>query len=298
MPNEKPPDEAETEIRVERGQGWVHPHEPPLPGDAPPGPVAPRRVYEEERVVTDERGKTLRVVERTEEPPRRRGPNLVPALLVVLGLVLGGLVVAWYLTREDTASVPSVIGSTADEAVSRVEAEGLVADVENRPGDAPDGTVIEQDPQGGAEADEGSTVRIVVSSGPETRPLPNAVGLDETAARDRLAAAGYEVEVTEVFSDERPRGTVVSQDPPAGRQVAEGETVRLEVSKGPEFVQLPSLVGRSADSAETELEQLGLQANVVEVPSREPAGTVVAQHPGAGRARVGSTVRLNASKGS
>jgi serine/threonine-protein kinase len=297
MPDERPPDEAETEIRVEREHGWVHPHEPPLPDDPLSGPVAPPRVHEEERVVTDARGRTLRVVERTEEPPRRRRPNLVPALLIVLGLAVGVLAVAWYLTREDAAAVPSVTGSTAEEAVSRVEAEGFVAAVENRPDDAPDGTVIDQDPQGGVEADEGSTVRIVVSSGPETRPLPNAVGLDETAARDRLAAAGYEVEVTEVFSDERPRGTVVSQDSPAGRQVPVGETVRLEVSKGPEFVQLPSLVGRSADSAEAQLEQLGLQANVVEVPSREPAGTVVAQHPGPGRVRVGSTVRLNASKG-
>ncbi len=40
-----------------------------------------------------------------------------------------------------------------------------------------------------------------------------------------------------------------------------------------------------------------IEANVVEVPSDEPAGTVVAQNPVGGQAQQGSTVRLNVSRG-
>jgi hypothetical protein len=142
-------------------------------------------------------------------------------MLVILALVLGGLVAAWYLTQEDSKAVPSVTGMTLDQAVAELESEGFSTDIENRADQADEGTVFEQEPTSGTEAEEGSTVQVLVSTGPATRPVPNAVGLEETVARDRMADAGLEVNVVEVFSDE-PDGTVVAQNPPAGRQVGEG----------------------------------------------------------------------------
>jgi beta-lactam-binding protein with PASTA domain len=78
--------------------------------------------------------------------------------------------------------------------------------------------------------------------------------------------------------------------------VDKSETVRLNVSKGTGLVDVPSLVGQT--DAEAQLSRLGLEANVVEVPSVQPAGVVVAQHPTGGQVKKGSTVRLNISSGS
>lgn len=285
MPDERvfrrdPLDDAATEIVAEPEQGWVQPHEEHLPDAVP---RAERRPPPSERL---------------EPPLRRQAPSLAPALLVILGLTLAGVAAAWYWTsRDEREPVPSVAGLTVDRAIARLREEGFATAAVNRANEADAGTVFSQDPRAGAEADEGSTVRVLVSGGPATRPAPNAVGLDETVARDRLAAAGLEVVVDEVFSDE-PEGSVVAQDPPAGRRVGEGQRVRLEVSKGTGLAELPSLVGRSGASAEAELGALGLRASVHRVPSREPADTVVAQHPAPGEVRVGSTVRLNVSTGS
>ena len=73
--------------------------------------------------------------------------------------------------------------------------------------------------------------------------------------------------------------------------------MRLNVSKGSGTVNVPSLVGTSQNDAVAQLEAAGLDANVVPVPSTEPAGTVVAQNPTSGEVRRGSSVRLNVSNG-
>lgn len=136
-----------------------------------------------------------------------------------------------------------------------------------------------------------------MSKGPATVEVPNAVGLAEQEARDRLASAGLQVNVFEVFSDERD-GIVVAQHPQAGEKVDKSETVRLNVSKGSGLVEVPSLVGQTRADAEAGLGHLGLEADVVEVPSAQPAGVVVAQHPNGGKVQKGSAVRLNISSGS
>ena len=49
--------------------------------------------------------------------------------------------------------------------------------------------------------------------------------------------------------------------------------------------------------AEGELSSARLEANVVEVPSDEPVGTVVAQNPVGGQVQQGTAIRLNVSAG-
>ena len=98
------------------------------------------------------------------------GGDRVAWILLLLLLIAAGAVGAWwYVTQEDTRDVPAVEGLAEAEAVSRVEAEGLDADVTRAPSDAQEGTVFAQDPAAGADVDEGSTVRLSVSGGPDRR---------------------------------------------------------------------------------------------------------------------------------
>jgi beta-lactam-binding protein with PASTA domain len=60
-------------------------------------------------------------------------------------------------------------------------------------------------------------------------------------------------------------------------------------------VDVPSVVGLTPAEADAQLSKAGLEANVFEVPSIEPAGTVVAQHLSAGS--YARAVRLNVSTG-
>ena len=72
------------------------------------------------------------------------------------------------------ATVPSVVGLTEADAVAALGAAGFGVGVERTQDPAvPEGSVISQSPGGGAEAQKGSTVALVVSQGPpEPTPEP------------------------------------------------------------------------------------------------------------------------------
>lgn len=229
---------------------------------------------------------------------RRRpiDPVAVGATLILL-LFAGAAATWWLVTRDETRAVPAVEGLSADRAVNSLHTEGFEARLERRSNGAVRDTVIDQTPAPGDKADKGSSVQLIVSSGPAAIAVPNAVGLAETEARDRLVASGFQVASRRVFA-EREAGIVVSQSPAAGARADKGARVELVVSKGSGLVKVPNLVGVPRAEAESMLSTAGLDANVVEVPSAEPIGTVVAQNPPGGQLRQGEAVRLNVSRGS
>ena len=271
---------------------------PPVP---PAGEVAGaevRAVSEDEVVEFGPDGAVHRRVDRVEQTASTRNP-LVPALLAILLLALAAIAAAWYLTRKDETSVPQVVGLTLDQAVQRLQEDGLKSDITNRATDtAPEGTIVEQSPQAGETVEDGTTVAIVASQGPEQQAVPEVVGLALPAARAELEAAGITATVTRIAS-ERPRGVVIAQNPTGGTQVEQGAAVTLQVSRGAPAVTVPNAVGLDEVSARDRLVAEGLRPSVVEVFSEDPEGQVVAQAPEAGgEVADGSRVVLRVSKGS
>jgi eukaryotic-like serine/threonine-protein kinase len=128
--------------------------------------------------------------------------------------------------------------------------------------------------------------------------VPNLVGLEEFLAVNRLRERDLEPDVQRVRDEEVPKGRVISQDPEPGNRVARDNRVVLRVSLGPPTTRVPDVRGRRATDAVAILKDAGLEANVQPVPSREPEGTIVAQHPAPDRTvRRGTEVRINASSG-
>ena len=262
----------------------------PLAGD-----VDVNAVHEEERVRVLADGTVLRETDRIEQRSRFR--DWLPwLLLALLGLLIAVGLIVWYVGRSSTKTVPAVVGLRIDAAVSRLQQDGFKVQIARQSNARPAGVVFGQNPAAATEHDEGSTVRLLASKGPSHARVPNAVGLAQSEARDRLVSAGFRVVTTEVFSDQ-PRGSVVAQTPAAGGAVTPGGLVHLNVSKGSATVDLPSEVGNPIAQARRELAARGLEPNVSHVPSSQPVGTVVAQNPAGGRARKGSIVYLNVSKG-
>jgi serine/threonine-protein kinase len=139
-------------------------------------------------------------------------------------------------------------------------------------------------------------VRLVVSTGPPRETVPDVVGETEPQAVAALTEAGFKPDVTKVFS-EKKAGVVVSQEPKAGSRLDEGSAVTLAVSKGGKPVTVPDVVGTTSSEATSTLQTAGLKVNLVQVPSDEAPGTVVAQSPAAGKqAQSGGTVRLNVAQ--
>lgn len=126
--------------------------------------------------------------------------------------------------------VPSVVGLPEAEATAQLRAAGFGVAVERATDPAvPEGDVVSQSPSG--EAEQGSTVTIVVSEGTGLVDVPNVVGQTAEQARSALTAAGFSVTARDVEAD-APPGQVVAQSP-AGGQAEPGSTVTIDVSTGP-----------------------------------------------------------------
>ena len=237
-------------------------------------------------------------VDHTTPPPRR--PLLWPWLLLLLLLVATGIALAYFLTRDDDNSssanrVPAVVGLREAVAVERLRADGYPADVRRAVNPAQVGKVIRQIPSAGAGLEPGQTVVIIVARRPNTVDVPRVVGLDVADAFERVQSAGLRARSVDVFA-RQAKGRVVRQRPPAGAEARRGATVVLSVSKGPQLVAVPAVMGQTEADATAALRRVGLRVNIVRVPAPGPlpVGTVVAQNPMGGvRAPKGSTVRLN-----
>ena len=205
-------------------------------------------------------------------------------------------------TGPRAVSVPDLAGLTLAEARRLLERRGLEARVREAAADAPAGEIVRQDPAAGQEAERGTTVILVVSSGPEQSEqvaVPDVVGSSRANAIATLRDAGLAVEVR-TRASQQPAGTVVEQSPGAGTQVDAGATVRLVVATRPQptLVRVPNVRGVPVADARAQLRDAGLRSTVTRVPSSRPAGTVVSQSPRAGASvREASVVRLQVSSG-
>jgi beta-lactam-binding protein with PASTA domain len=262
------------------------------PGDAG---VTPGAVHEEERVGVLPDGSVVRELDRIEQPPVDRRNWLPWAIALVLLIVLAALAI-WYFTRDEKATVAPVIGQASTTAVTRLQEDGFKTQIIRRVSVRRPGTVVGEQPAGGSKAAKGSLVVLTVAAPPTSVKVPNAVGVAQADARDRLVAAGFKVKSVSVSSDQ-PVGTVVAQAPAAGETMARGTSVRINVSKGSATANVPSEVGQTSDVAQQNLAAKGFKPTIVQVPSDQPLGTVVAQSPSGGQARKGASVQLNVSKG-
>ncbi len=119
--------------------------------------------------------------------PWARRRALVPVVALLLGVaLLGGL--AWALSRSPSeqgtpgeggvglVEVPDVVGMSPVEAAKRLDGAGLKPGSQDEaPNDEfAEGLVIEQDPLPGTEVERGTTVDLVVSTGPTQEPTPSA----------------------------------------------------------------------------------------------------------------------------
>jgi serine/threonine-protein kinase len=154
--------------------------------------------------------------------------------------------------------------------------------VKSEPNDAPEGTVLEQDPRAGETADEGSTVTISISGGLGTVVVQSVAGLREAQARRTLEDDGFRVKVDRRPSSAVDPGLAIDTQPPAGTELGRGKTVILLISSGPTRVEVPSLIGQQQDLAESQLRAVGLIPDIEQRDSDEPEGQVIAQDPGAG----------------
>ena len=187
-------------------------------------------------------------------------------------------------------AVPDVAGRPLPEAEAALTGASFVvgAVTQTYHATVPAGRVISQNPSAGSLEQPGLPVDLVVSQGPEPVAVPGVAGMSLLDAETALASAGFVVgTVTEAHHATLPAGAVISQNPPAGSFEQPGHPVDLMISRGPEPVAVPYVVGMSLSDATAALESAGFVAGTLteEYSNDVAAGSVISQNPRAGTLR-------------
>ncbi len=94
----------------------------------------------------------------------------------------------------------------------------------------------------------GTVVDLLISKGKEPIKVVDYTGKSAADAEAALKKAGFKVAVNAVFSDDVAKGIVIAQSPREGTKF-KGDTIGLRVSKGPDLVTVPNVVGMKRDEA-------------------------------------------------
>jgi serine/threonine-protein kinase len=160
----------------------------------------------------------------------QEGESVLPGSYVEVSIAAG--------KTEQLITVTNVVGYAESDGISALTNQGLVVDKSYEYNEAvPAGQIITQTPTSGSTVTEGSTVKLVISQGVKSVPVPSVLGKDQTTAQNELTAAGLVVaSVSQEYSDTVEAGNVISQSIAGGKTVEYGTEISLTVSLGAEVV--------------------------------------------------------------
>ena len=176
----------------------------------------------------------------------------VAILIFLVSLLNGGL----FRNETKLTPVPNLIGKVYAELdrkqypnIEIVQGDTAYSDKYE------EGLIMDQKPKANEQIPIGSQVTVYVSMGEEKDELPAMApmqGMTKEVAQNYIDAlkgdlvAKYE----EIFDDKIPAGQVVKTDPQQGAPLERGQTVVIYLSKGPDKVKVPNVIGKSRDQAE------------------------------------------------
>jgi beta-lactam-binding protein with PASTA domain len=205
------------------------------------------------------------------------------ALIVLLWAVVGG---GFSAPKEDLVEVPNLIGEIYEQ-LDLDEYDGLNIDLLYRQfsDEFAEGQIMHQEPSGGVKVQRGNTVKVIVSSGPETpiKTMENLSGLDLQTAKNYLIGQGVLssniLDYPETSADV-PKGQVIRTEPAEGEEFTSDSTVKVWVSTGPDIEEgtLPNVVGKNLEVAYNILVGLNFKnIHIENVESDAPEGEVISQ---------------------
>jgi serine/threonine-protein kinase len=171
-----------------------------------------------------------------------------------------GLVVS---KGKERIVIPALQGMTPDVASGQISDLGLTVGQisESFNMKIPTGYVISSDPKEGSEVKSKSIINLVVSKGVEQITLSSYIGKSGEQALTELNDLGFDVNVKYSFSDNVFKGQVITQTPEKSDLIGKGSNIALVISKGPEFVFVPNVLGKNKNDASIDLENLGLKVS-------------------------------------
>ncbi|MBT2466317.1 Stk1 family PASTA domain-containing Ser/Thr kinase [Streptomyces sp. ISL-66] len=187
-------------------------------------------------------------------------------------------------TGAAKVAVPDVINIPIADAEKALKDKGFQVEKKLVESERSPGTVLDQNPKSGGEAEKGSSVSLDVAKEKSKASVPDLTGKTKEQASKALQDAKLKLgSVTEV---DAPPGTapktVVQQDRAVGDSVDVGTSVNVSIAKAaPQTVPVPNLAGKTVNQARAELASKGLSFGSVTSGPNEGKAIVLTSDPAA-----------------
>ncbi|MER7984962.1 Stk1 family PASTA domain-containing Ser/Thr kinase [Streptomyces noursei] len=226
---------------------------------------------------------------------------VLAAVLVLVGAIFIGKAMFSGGTKNNSISVPNLVGKTLAEAKSYGENSSfkVAKQGSKQCENAKKGQITEQVPAADEKIDKGATVKVTMCSGAVKVTVPDVQGMPFDQAEQLLKSKGFQnVTKAEEVSDRTP-GVVTKQDPKAQSETAKDTQITLTVAKAAPKSTVPDVTGQDFNAAQKQLQDLGFTVARTDQDVSDPAqnGKVISQSPtGNQQAAQSSTVTLTVGK--
>ena len=198
------------------------------------------------------------------QPPANTSTN--PDTLVTIIVSVG----------PEAYPIPYVVDLETERAIYVIEESGFTIgqQIEVNDDNVPIGFIISQNPMAGKKMGPGSTVDLVISSGPSLIELGDLSRKSLEDATQILETLGLVFETLEEYSEDIEEGLVSGTLPEAGEIITPDDIVTIIVSLGIK-IEVPEVEGLTYQDAIDKLEEAGLVATI----SGDTSGVVRKQLP-------------------
>lgn len=229
---------------------------------------------------------------------------IIAAAVIVALAALVGIGFATGLFDKKDIEVPDFRGMTIEEAEDKAEDLGIEVKIGKYEfsTEYEQDQIMDQDPNHGEMVAKGDTVTVDISKGGERGVIPNLIGKSEEDAKKMIEDYGFELGTVKEKESHEEKGTVIEQDPSAGSEGKQGDTINITISdgSGKEMGEVPYVLGMSEDEARAAIEEAGFKVGDVSegVSSAYDNGQVMWQEYDAGTSvEKGTSIDIRISGG-
>ena len=192
---------------------------------------------------------------------------IIAAAVIVALAALVGIGFATGLFDKKDIEVPDFRGMTIEEAEDKAEDLGIEVKIGKYEfsTEYEQEQIMDQDPNHGEMVAKGDTVTVDISKGGERGVIPNLIGKSEEDAKKMIEDYGFELGTVKEKESHEEKGTVIEQDPSAGSEGKQGDTINITISdgSGKEMGEVPYVLGMSEDEARAAIEEAGFKVGDV-----------------------------------
>ena len=197
-----------------------------------------------------------------EEQRKREERNRIATIAVIVCSVVAIIAIGAFLIAvfngallnkdKDLVEVPYLIGTEyTDDLITKYSDFTIRFQPQQYDSTYQKGQIMYQEPAGGSRVTKGTEIVITVSLGeePTVKIMEDLTDVNQAEAESFLTGQGFHILVRQEASDAVEAGKVIRTDPAKGAELADGQTVSIWVSTGPETVTMPNVVDMTREAA-------------------------------------------------